>query len=60
MKHFLKIKRVRILPDGNIIIVLRCGIGVVCWNGDYINEQTGEVLEPLYDEFTEELIGFIG
>jgi hypothetical protein len=60
MKHFLKIKRVRIMPDGEMIIVLRCGIGVVRWKDEYQNQQTGEVLEPIYDEFTEELIGFIG
>lgn len=59
MKHLLKIKRIRILPDGNIIIILRCGIGVVRYDNAYVNEQTGEVLEPIYDEFTDDLIGFI-
>jgi hypothetical protein len=63
MKHFLKIKRVMVFDDGEferVVIRLRCGDDVVKSGNDYINVQTGEVYEPLFDEFTEELIGFIG
>jgi hypothetical protein len=60
MKTLLKIKRIRVLPDNNMIIVLRCGIGVVLYKGEYINDQTGEVMTPIYDEFTDDLVGFIG
>lgn len=63
MKTFLKIKRVRVYDHGDehtIIFELRCGADVIRSGKDYVNIQTGEVYEPLYDEFTYELIGFIG
>ena len=76
MKTFLKIKRIYIYDYENqqaeecnrtktcaystVVIHLRCGFDVVRSNRDYVNVQTGEVYEPLYDEFTNELIGFIG
>ena len=63
MKHFLKIKRVMVFDDGEferVVIHLRCGYDVFKHGKEYINAQTGEVYEPLFDEFTDELIGFIG
>ena len=59
MKTLMKIKRIVIYPNGNMVIVLRNGIAVVPYKEHYENTQTGEILEPIYDEFTEELIGFI-
>ena len=59
MKTLMKIKRVNIYPNGNIVIVLRNGMAVVPYKEHYENTQTGEVMEPVYDEFTDELVGFI-
>ena len=63
MKTFLKIKRIYVYDNEHqqtVVINLRCGFDVVRSGRDYVNVQTGEVYEPLYDEFTNELIGFIG
>ena len=63
MKTFLKIKRIYVYDNDNqqtVIIHLRCGFDIVRSGSAYVNVQTGEVYEPLYDEFTNELIGFIG
>lgn len=59
MKTLLKIKRINIYANGNTVIVLRNGLAVVPYKEHYENTQTGEIMEPVYDEFTEELIGFI-
>ena len=63
MKTFLKIKRVRVYDTGNdhtVVFELRCGYDIVRSGNEYVNMQTGEVYEPLYDELTiNELVGFI-
>ena len=63
IKHFLKIKRVMVFDDGEreqVVICLRCGIDIVKDGKHYVNALTGDIYEPLFDEFTDELIGFIG
>lgn len=60
MKYFLRIKRTMIFPDQSVIILLRSGHTVGLNGKHYINNATGEVLEPLYDEHTDELVGFAG
>lgn len=64
MKHFLKIKRtiIRNIEEEDMLYVeflLRNGMVIAKHGNDFINMVTGEVLEPLFDEFTDELIGFI-
>ena len=60
MKYFLRIKRIRISPKGEMIISLRCGIDVYRDGKNvYTSCQTGEIMEPVFDEFTDELIGFV-
>jgi hypothetical protein len=61
MNYFYKIKRIKIFPQGNIIVLLRDGIELVRdEDGRYICTQSGFIMNPLYDEDTEELVGFIG
>lgn len=60
MKTLLKIKRIDIYPDGATVIILYSGYEVMRHNDDYVNMQTGEVYEPIFDEFKNRLIGFIG
>ena len=60
MKTLLKIKRIDIYPDGETVIILYSGYEVMRNNNDYVNMQTGEVYEPIFDEFKNRLIGFIG
>lgn len=60
MKTLLKIKRIDIYPDGKTVIILYSGYEVMRHNEYYVNMQTGEVYEPIFDEFKNRLIGFIG
>lgn len=60
MKTLLKIKRIDIYPDGATVIILYSGYEVMRHNDDYVNMQTGEVYKPIFDEFKNRLIGFIG
>lgn len=64
MKHFMKIKCIKVFDrkDRQIVVIsLRNGYDVIREdNGSYVNQQNGECYEPLYDEFTDELVGFIG
>ena len=61
--HFTKIIRTRILSNGNIYLDLADGtILQVVQPNSYIDTITGEVYpheECLFDEKTEELLGFI-
>ena len=59
MKTFYKIKRIGLLANGDIFIHLQNGNDVVMSGEDFISYQYGNILTPLYDELTEEVIGFI-
>lgn len=61
MNYFYKIRRIRITPNGTIIVLLRNGMELIReQDGRYICPQSGFIMNPLYDEDTEELVGFIG
>ena len=60
MKTLLKIKRIDIYPNDETVIILYSGYEVMKHNEHYVNMQTGEVYEPIFDEFKNRLIGCIG
>lgn len=56
---FYRIKRIVVLKDDRIVFLMKNGDSIFksCF-GDGFHNQHGEPRNPLYDEFTEEIVGF--
>lgn len=62
MKFFLKIKRIRVFDTKKeqvVVFSMRNGTDIIKKDNDYVCHQTGVIHEPLYDEDTQEIIGFV-
>ena len=56
---FYRIKRIMVLKDDRIVFIMKNGDSIFknCY-GDGFHNQHGEPRNPLYDERTEEIVGF--
>lgn len=57
---FYRIKRIAVLEDGRVIFLMKNGDSIFesCYDDQGFHNQDGKCFNPLYDEFTGELVGF--
>lgn len=56
---FYKIKRIEITSRGDILFVMRNGNAIYKDDDSFISIDNGERFIPLYDEFTDAIVGFV-